>query len=119
MQADKVNGREIPTLIKVDPYKPAEGQKGIHNRWHHDIPFYASVQAGDIFKIETHEWTGGQIKNTDDADDVKNVDLNKVHNLSGPIEVKGASPGDVLVVDILDVRPFDHCTWGFTGIVSS
>ena len=36
------------------------------------------------------------------SDDVKNVDLTKVHNLSGPIAVEGAEPGDCLVVDILD-----------------
>ena len=31
------------------------------------------------------------------------VDLTKVHYLSGPIGVEGAEPGDLLVVDILDV----------------
>jgi formamidase len=37
-----------------------------------------------------------------DSDDIKNVDLSKIHNLSGPIAVEGAEPGDCLVVDILD-----------------
>jgi formamidase len=36
------------------------------------------------------------------SDDIKNVDLTKVHNLSGPVAVEGAEPGDCLVVDILD-----------------
>ena len=36
------------------------------------------------------------------SDDVKNINLTKVHNLSGPIAVEGAEPGDCLVVDILD-----------------
>ena len=36
------------------------------------------------------------------SDDIKNVDLRKTHNLSGPIAVEGAEPGDCLVVDILD-----------------
>ncbi|MCO5558921.1 hypothetical protein L7F22_012512 [Adiantum nelumboides] len=67
-------------------------------------------------QMETHEWTGGQIKNTDDANDIHQVDLTRIHNLSGPLRVEGAEPGDVLVVDILDVQPFAHCTWGFTGI---
>jgi acetamidase/formamidase len=40
--------------------------------------------------------------NSPASDDVKNVDLTKVHNLSGPIAVEGAEPGDCLVVDILD-----------------
>lgn len=36
------------------------------------------------------------------SDDVRNVDLTRIHNLSGPIAVEGAEPGDCLVVDILD-----------------
>lgn len=37
-----------------------------------------------------------------------------MHNLSGPIAVEGAEPGDCLVVDILDVAPFDKMPWGYT-----
>ena len=36
------------------------------------------------------------------SDDIKNVDLSKIHNLSGPVAIEGAEPGDCLVVDILD-----------------
>ena len=38
-----------------------------------------TVKEGDLFRIETVEWTGGQIKDDDSAEDVKNVDLTKVH----------------------------------------
>lgn len=67
------------------------------------------------------DWTGAQIGNNDstsparkyltrarltvtfaDSDDIKNVDLTKIHNLSGPVAIEGAEPGDCLVVDILD-----------------
>jgi len=34
--------------------------------------------------------------------------------LSGPFRVKGAEPGDLLVVDLLDIGPLRH--WGYTGI---
>lgn len=61
------------------------------------------------------DWTGGQIKNDDSADDVKNVDLTKIHYLSGPFDVPGAQPGDVLLVEIQDVQPFQDQPWGFTG----
>jgi formamidase len=45
------------------------------------------------------------------SDDIKNVDLTKVHNLSGPIAIEGAEPGDCLVVDILDSEFFQPiCT---------
>jgi len=107
---------EHRTVVKVDPFKPAEEQPGLMNRWHPDIPAYVTVKPGEVFNVECHEWTGGQIKNTDDADDVQNVDLTKIHNLSGPIAVEGAKAGDILVVDILDVTPFPHMQWGYTGI---
>jgi len=35
--------------------------------------------------------------------------------LSGPIGVEGAKPGDLLMVDILDVGVLPESAWGFTG----
>ncbi|KAH9930082.1 Acetamidase/Formamidase [Fomitopsis serialis] len=89
---------------------------GLHNRWHPDIPAYATVKPGQVFKLECIDWTGAQIGNNDSSDDIRNVDLTKIHNLSGPIAVEGAEPGDCLVVDILDVTPFEKMPWGYTGI---
>lgn len=62
------------------------------------------------------DWTGGQIHNNDNADDMRDADLAQPHYLSGPIEIEGVKPGDVLVCDILDVGPFPEQMWGFTGI---
>ena len=33
------------------------------------------MQEGELFRIETLDWTGGQIGDNDSADDVKTVDL--------------------------------------------
>jgi acetamidase/formamidase len=106
------------TLIKVDLNESPYTNEKIHNRWHPDIPMADWVEPGDDFKIETYDWTGGQIKNDDDAADVRDVDLNQVHFLSGPIGVKGAEPGDLLVVDILDIGAFENSLWGFNGFFS-
>ncbi|VDB88408.1 unnamed protein product [Peniophora sp. CBMAI 1063] len=114
--ATEANSVPHPTVISVDPFIPAEKQKGLHNRWHPDIPPFATVKPGQVFSVECVDWTGAQIGNNDNSDDIKNVDLTKIHNLSGPIAVEGAQPGDCLVVDILDVRPFDKMPWGYTGI---
>ena len=59
---------------------------------------------------------GGQIKNTDDANDVRDVDLTQVHYLSGPFEIETADAGDILLVDIQDVQPLQDEPWGFTGV---
>jgi len=56
---------------------------------------------------------------------VRDVDLSVCHMLSGPIEVEGAEPGDLLVVDILDLGPCQAPQeygsapgqgWGYTGV---
>lgn len=47
---------------------------------------------------------------------MKNIDLTKIHYLTGPFDVEGAEPGDVLVVEIQDVQPFQEQPWGFTGV---
>lgn len=105
------------TLIKVDINKSPEEQSDVlHNRWHPDIPMVAMVKPGDEFRVECIDWTGGQIANDDSANDIRDVDLTKVHYLSGPIGVEGAEPGDLLVVDILDVGAFQESEWGFTGL---
>jgi formamidase len=106
----------VKTLIPVDPNKkPWEQEIPLHNRWHPDIPPVASVVEGEVFRVECVDWTGGQIKDNDCSDDVKNVDLSQVHYLSGPIEVANAEPGDLLKVEFLDLGTLDGDEWGFTG----
>jgi formamidase len=107
----------MKTLVKLDlDKKPWEQEGQIHNRWHPDIPMIAMVKPGDEFRVECMDWTGGQIGNNDSADDVRDVDLTQVHYLSGPIGVEGAEPGDLMVVEILDVGTFEESQWGFNGI---
>ncbi len=104
-------------LFKVDLTKPmTEQDMPGHNRWHPDIPAVVSVNPGAVFRIECKDWTDGQIKDDDSPDDVRDVDLSLVHVLSGPIYVNGAQPGDILVVDLLDVGALPNSEWGFTGI---
>ena len=103
----------IPVNVTIDA---REQPIPLHNRWHPDIPAAITVKPGDLFRVECLDWTGGQIHDNDSANDVRDVDLNQVHYLSGPIAVKGAKPGDLLVVDILNIGPLPDSEWGFTGI---
>jgi formamidase len=105
------------TLIGVDIKKSPRNQPTpLHNRWHPKIPPVAEVKPGDFFRVEAIDWTGGQIKDNDSANDVRDVDLDRVHYLSGPISVRGAEPGDLLVVNIMDIGALGSSEWGFTGI---
>lgn len=80
------------------------------------IHFAAKVKDAEIVKIQCFDGTGGQIGNNDSADDIKNIDLTKIHCLSGPFEVETTEPGCVLIVEIPDVQPFQEEPWGFTGV---
>src|SRR4029453_17841137 len=94
-----------------------------HNRWHPDIPSAAFVQPGSEFRVACREWANAHAGNNSPANDVRDVDLTRAHMLSGPIEIQGTEPGDLLVVDILDLGPVPQETgpapgqgWGYTGI---
>jgi formamidase len=125
----------IRYAAKVSLDKPAADQECLHvtysqtslpshlsntsplqNRWHPENPSYASIAPNEVVKIECVDWTGGQIGNNDSADDVRDVDLTKIHYLTGPFDIETAEPGDVLVVEIQDVQPMQDQPWGFTGI---
>ena len=116
----------MPELVfPLDSTKSFTDQKLIgHNRWHPDIPAQVHVKPGDSFRVDCREWFDGAIHNDDSAEDILNAPLNSVHVLSGPIAVEGAKPGDLLIVDILDVGPIPQEDmgplagqgWGYTGI---
>src|SRR4051794_16642356 len=113
-------------VFSVDQTKPMADQAVPgHNRWHPDIPPAASVKPGDEFRVDCREWTDAQLVNSDSSNDVRDVDLSICHMLSGPIEVQGAEPGDLLVVDILDLGPVQPPQeygdapgqgWGYPGV---
>lgn len=115
--AEEKSKQRIKTLFTVDVDKIMTEQDQVgHNRWHPDIPALFSVDQGESFRLECKDWTDGQIKNNDDPSDIRNIDLERVHALSGPVHINGAEPGDLLVVDILDIGTFRDQPWGFGGI---
>ncbi|WP_394251529.1 formamidase [Arthrobacter pityocampae] len=114
-------------IFPLDSARKFEDQEKIgHNRWHPEIPPVATVKPGDSFRVHCREWFDGAIVNDDSADDILNAPLLAVHKLSGPFAVEGVKPGDLLVVDILDVGPIPQEDsgplagqgWGYTGIFS-
>ena len=104
-------------LIPADLGRPIEEQgRPPHNRWHPGIPPVCSVEPGMPFRVECLDASGGQVVNDDSADDIVQMDLSRVHYLSGPIRVEGAEPGDLLQVDILHVAPLEGAEWGYSVV---
>jgi len=107
----------VRTIVSIDLNKsPREQKTPLHNRWHPEIPAVATVAQNETFRLECFDWTGGQVKNDDNARDILEADLTQVHYLSGPIAVEGAEPGDALEVELLDIQPLEGSEWGYTGI---
>lgn len=92
----------------------SEEQDRCHNRWHPDIKPAAEVEPGEIVEIETRDAFDGQIGQASSYDDVASADLGLVHPLTGPVYIRGAVPGDLLVVEVLDIVPAEA---GFSVII--
>lgn len=86
----------------------------VHDRWDNAMAPALTVDAGDAVVFNTPEITRGQIQKDSTAEALRTLDFGLVHQISGPVAVRGAEPGDTLVVEILDVRPKE---WGWTGII--
>lgn len=55
--------------------KPWEQKHPFHNRWHPEIPPVADIKAGEVFRVEMVDFTGGRITKDYSADDIKHVDV--------------------------------------------
>jgi amidase len=57
---------------------------------------------GESVQLETHDCFEGQIQRTQDL--VDKLDWNHVNPATGPVYIEGAKPGDILRVDLLEVK---------------
>jgi amidase len=66
----------------------------------------AEVEQGEEVILQTHDCFEGQIQTTADLCDA--LDWNHVNPATGPVYIKGAKPGDVLRVDLLEINLGDQ-----------
>ena len=105
------------TIIKIALGSSPYDNDMIHNRWHPDIPMVpGSSRATTSRRVLRLDGRPDQERRHRRRRARRRSD--QVHFLSGPIGVEGAEPGDLLVVDILDIGAFPQSQWGFTGIFS-
>lgn len=98
--------RTTAAYLAIDRTKTlAEEPSSGHNRWHPDIPPLAEVEPGDVVGLETRDAFDGFVTPATTAEDLRNANLGVVHPLTGPVYVKGAEPGDVLEVTLVEVDP--------------
>ena len=68
-----------------------------------DLEPVLEVDPGAVVTLETNDCFSGQIQT--EADLVTEIDFARVNSATGPIAVRGAEPGDSLVVELLEVKP--------------
>jgi formamidase len=104
--------------IEIDPWKPLATQPGVgHNRWHEDIPPVLEVDSGDTVIIDTMDAFDAQATRETTHADCASLDLGPVHPVTGPVYVKGAEPGDLLEVRLLDIEADPWGNHGYTAQV--
>src|SRR6201982_2563650 len=92
--------------VTVDYSKcPAEGPGKGNNVWHESIAPVIEAAPGEEAEIQTRDAFDGQISAATTAEELRRCDLNRVHPLTGPVYVGGAAPGDLLEVEICDMKP--------------
>jgi formamidase len=98
--------------IQTDSYLSIDRSKRLceqahvgHNRWHPEIAPTVEVEPGQVIGIETLDAFDGQVKPETTAEQVGQLNLQLVHPLTGPVYVKGAEPGDILEVTVVEITP--------------
>jgi acetamidase/formamidase len=82
--------------------------------WDNAIEPVLEVEPGADVELHVRDASDEQIGPDSGVDAVAGLDFAHVNPVSGPVFVKGARPGDVLEVEILELRPRD---WGWTAII--
>src|SRR5437899_4005149 len=86
----------------------------VHYEWNNGIAPRLEIEPGDPVAFRTGDAADGYYSRRSTHADVIGRGPFRGHPLTGPVRVKGARPGDVLVVEVLDMRP--GADFGWTAI---
>jgi acetamidase/formamidase len=85
-----------------------------HLAWDPAIPPVASAGSGEVVEFDCLDASFGQLTAESTTSDLADLDFARVDQVTGPVEVAGAEPGDTLQVDLLEFAPAD---WGWTASI--
>jgi acetamidase/formamidase len=83
----------------------------IHREWNNAIPPRLDIDPGDTVVFDTRDAADRYYSRTSTHADVLARGPFRGHPLTGPVRVNGAAPGDVLVVEVLDMKPAADFGW--------
>lgn len=85
----------------------------VHHGWDLDLEPTLTIDSGDVVNYDVMVAGEGQVW-LDAALEETKFDFATVYNLSGPLWVNDAKPGDTLQIDILDLN---HGDWGWSAFL--
>jgi len=97
----------MPTTHKLDAAQ-------VHKEWNNAIPPRLTIDPGDSVVFDTRDASDHYYSRKSTHADVLGRGPFTGHPLTGPVFVRGAAPGDTLVIEIVDVRP--ALDFGWTAI---
>ncbi len=86
----------------------------VHYEWNNALAPHLTIDPGDTVVFDTRDAADGFYTPASVHADVLARGPFRGHPLTGPVAVRGAAPGDVLVVEILEVAP--RAPFGWTTI---
>lgn len=84
------------------------------NQWDRSLPPRVTVQSGDTLTVEMRDASDGQVHPDMTAEAFSKIDSDRVHGLTGPIEIAEATPGSVIEIRILEINLEG---WGWTAVI--
>jgi acetamidase/formamidase len=84
-----------------------------HAFWDRTLPPRVEIEPGDTVVFKIREGTG-QVTPESRSQQLARLDPELIHALNGPVAIRGAEPGDVLVIEIISL---EHGGWGWNGVI--
>ena len=85
-----------------------------HGAWDRDLEPALEVEDGEVVELHVPDASRDQIGEHAVVADLESIDFDLMNPVAGPVFVRGAQPGDVLELEVLEVRTRG---WGWTAIV--
>ncbi|KAI9642396.1 hypothetical protein NHQ30_009200 [Ciborinia camelliae] len=77
-------------------------------KWDKSLTPAITINSGSEISFDLLDGGSNQITSTSDISAVSNFDISKADPAFGPVYINGASPGDILKVEFLSLKPADY-----------
>lgn len=85
-----------------------------HSVWDRALEPRLRIEPGDEVHFECTDASGGQVHPGMSTEEFQGIDRTRIHALTGPVWIDGATPGDALQIDVLSTQ---HRGWGWTSVI--